>query len=57
MNSTRFKERNTVFTNVLKDVNPTGKGISHYQEIEPVDLEKLHAGFDVHNPAGLQDLV
>ena len=29
----------------------------HYLEIEPEDLEKLYIGFNIHTPAGLQELV
>ena len=51
-----LQEANLVFKNVLKNAKSAGKGdTTHYPEIEPEDLAKLHNSFDVENPVGLQE--
>ena len=57
INDPGLNESNKIFQNVLKDVKTAGKGeTDHYPEVEPEDLQKLHASFDIGTPAGLQEM-
>ena len=58
INDSDFKASNTCFKNVLIKIKQSGKGnITHYPEIEPEDLRKLYASFDLNTPDGLQEKV
>ena len=58
INEETFREANTVFDNILKLSKSEGFGdTDHYPEIEPEDLQKLYASFDVGTPTGLQEKV
>ena len=53
-----FNESNNIFQNVLKNMKAVGKGdTTHYAEIGPEDLQKLHNGFNVNDPTGIQELI
>ena len=52
------KTSNIVFSNVCKKIVQNGKGdTEHHAEIEPEDVQKLYAGFDVNDNCGLQEKV
>ena len=53
-----FEKSNCCFHNVLNELKKSGKGSTeHYPEIEPEDLQKLNASFDINNPVGLLEKV
>ena len=53
-----FNSSNTCFENVCKLVVQAGKGdTSHHAEIEPEDIQKLYANFDLDDQFGLQEKV
>ena len=58
INDLDYKEANACFTNILRIAKSEGLGdTTHYPEIEPEDLRKLNAGFDINSPEGLQEKV
>ena len=54
----RFKTSNNTFNNICKRIKAAGKGdTEHYPEMEPEDIRRLCASFDVNDPSGLQEKV
>ena len=56
INDGEFLSANTIWKNVASKTKEAAKGnTQRYAEIEPEDLKKLCASFDLDDPSGLQD--
>ena len=54
----RFTTANNIFSNICKRIKDAGKGdTDHYPEMEPEDVQKLCASFNVDDQTGLQEKV